>query len=50
MKYSKYYQELAENDWDTYRDLQKVFESNLFALKKFDSKNTLLIDSESEKV
>ena len=50
MKYSKYYSELAENEWDTYRDLQKVFQSNIFALKKFDRKNTLLIDSESEKV
>ena len=50
MKHSKYYSELAENEWDTYRDLQKVFHSNIFALKKFDRKNTLLIDSESEKV
>jgi len=49
------YKRLAENDWDTFRDLRRVFESP-FAhhdesnKQKYYYQNTLMIDSDSRKV
>ena len=50
MAKSKYYEKLAENPWDTYRNLQKIFEDSVVAAVGFNQDNTLMIDSESEKV
>ena len=47
---SNYYKKLAVNSWDTYRDLQKVFDSQICQMVGFGQENTLMIDSESEKV
>ena len=40
------YAKIAENEWDTYRDLDKVFKK----FKDFTRESTLVIDSESIKV
>ena len=52
MKESDYYKKLMPEgeDWATYRDLTKVFNDPKIQQKAFAASNTLLIDSEAEKV
>ena len=52
MKECDHYKKLMPEgeDWATYRDLTKVFNDPKMQQKGFDASNTLLIDSESEKV
>ena len=50
MRHSKYYSELIEEPYDTFRDLQRVFDDQFCRDNGFDASNTLLIDSESKKV
>ena len=50
MKSHKYYQKIAKNYWDRYRDLKLVFNTKLCKEKGFNLQNTLNIDSDSEKV
>ena len=49
---SEFYKPLMEEgqDWATYRDLQKIFDEPQMKEQGFNASNTLLIDSESEKV
>jgi hypothetical protein len=46
----KYYKELAEDKWNTYRDVEKVFSSDYCQEHGLDASNSLLIDSDSRKV
>jgi hypothetical protein len=46
----KYYKELVEEKWDTYRDLNKIFADPFCKSNGFDAHNTLLVDSSNEKV
>jgi len=50
MRDSKYYSELKEEPFDTYRDLQLVFNDSFCQENGFDGSNTLVIDSDSRKV
>ena len=44
------YEPLAEDPWDTYRDLNKVFADDFCKKNSFDQTNTLLVDSDQRKV
>lgn len=46
----KYYRALAENKWDTYRDLNKIYKDEFSDQHGLNKSNTLLIDSEVRKV
>jgi len=46
----KYYNELKEEKFDTYRDLHAVFNDPICRERGFNEKNTLLVDSDSRKV
>ena len=46
----KYYKELRESDWDTYRDLNLIFNDDYAIENGFDSENALLVDSDPKKV
>lgn len=51
MKNHPYYQDIMKDQFDTYRDLERVWGSDLFKDDpKFRASNTLLIDSEDVKV
>jgi len=55
MKDHPEYEKLAVNDWDTYRDLDKIFASDFTKDEATDEQiysyqNTLMIDSDSNKV
>ena len=52
MKDCDHYKKLMPEgeDWATYRDLEKVFADPKMQQKGFNATNTLLIDSEAEKV
>lgn len=41
---------LIEDEWDNYRDLEKVFKSSFCKKHKFDFSNTLVVDSEAKKL
>jgi hypothetical protein len=51
----KVYKKLAENDWDFYKDLRRVFDSDFNKDEETDEQlnsfaNTLLVESDSAKV
>ena len=50
MRDSKYYSDLKEEPYDTYRDLQLIFDDQFCQENGLDANNTLLIDSDSKKV
>ena len=50
MRDDKYYKDLADEPYATFRDLQKVFDDPYCKSNGFDASNTLLIDSDSKKV
>jgi len=57
MNEHRYYKELATQDWDTFRDLKRVFDSSftkqdgeLTGRQIYSFHNTLMIDSDEDKV
>ena len=50
MRDSKYYSDLKEEPYDTYRDLQLIFDDQFCQENGLNANNTLLIDSDSKKV
>jgi hypothetical protein len=50
MKDHPYYTEIKTDTYDRYRDLHEVFKSEICTKKGFSFHNTLLIDSDSDKV
>ena len=50
MRHFKYYSEISDEPYDTFRDLQKVFDDKFCKDNGFNASNTLLIDSDSKKV
>ena len=50
MRDDKYYKDLADEPYATFRDLQKVFDDPYCKSNGFNASNTLLIDSDSKKV
>ena len=50
MRDFKYYNDLADEPYATFRDLQKIFDDDFCKSNGFNVSNTLLIDSDSKKV
>ena len=50
MKDHPYYTEIKKESYDRYRDLNEVFKSEICIKAGFSFNNTLLIDSDSDKV
>ena len=50
MRDFKYYSDLADEPYATFRDLQKIFDDDFCKSNGFNAENTLLIDSDSKKV
>ena len=50
MRHDKYYKDLADEPYATFRDLQKVFNDPFCVNNGFDATNTLMIDSDTKKV
>ena len=50
MAADKEFQHLIQDEWDTYRDLEKVYESHFCRKGKYGPANTLVLDSDARKV
>ena len=50
MEKDQQYSKLKQDDWDTYRDLEKVFADKFCKDNNFNIVNTVLIDSDERKV